>query len=369
MTTRTNIPSTMEAGRLHGVDDFRVEEIPTPEPGLREVLCRVEAVTICGTDIAIIKGHHQQWAKDLPLTLGHEWAGRVVALGEGSEGFGFHLGDPVCGTSHSGCGFCRMCLIGRYNLCVNYGHPELGHRQYGHVTDGAYAEYMVNTLKTIHKIPEDMPFEIAANVDPAAIGLHSVKRTGIHPGETVVVLGPGPVGFFAFQCAFALGAGRVIMVGSGERLAKAAEMGAETVNYRETDPVQAVRDLTGGWGADVVVDCAATKDSLVQAIDMTCKGGRVAYTGIPTEAPVLNYRKLILEEVDVYGVRANPNAAVETIPLFQRGAIRAEPLITHRFPLKEYREAYDTFVERRDGAILVSLRPGAEGTGETAGTA
>ena len=358
MTAET-IPQSMEAVRLHGVEDFRVEQIPTPRPGFREVLCRVEAVTICGTDIAIIKGHHQQWAKHLPMTLGHEWAGRVVALGEGAEGFGVEPGDHVCGTSHSGCGYCRMCLIGRYNLCVNYGHSELGHRQYGHVTDGSYAEFMVNTLKSIHKIPDDMPFEVAANVDPAAIGLHSVKRTGIHPGETVVVLGPGPVGFFAFQCAFALGAGRVIMVGSGDRLAKAGEFGAETVNYRETDPVEAVREMTDGWGAEVVVDCAATKDSLAQAIDMTCKGGRVAYTGIPHESPIINYRKLILEEVDIYGVRANPNAAVETIPLFERGAIRAEPLITHRFPLKEYQEAYDTFVERRDGAILVSLRPGA----------
>ena len=358
MTAET-IPQSMEAVRLHGVEDFRVEQIRTPWPGFREVLCRVEAVTICGTDIAIIQGRHQQWAKHLPMTLGHEWAGRVVALGEGAAGFGIESGDHVCGTSHSGCGYCRMCLIGRYNLCVNYGHSELGHRQYGHVTDGSYAEFMVNTLKSIHKIPDDMPFEVAANVDPAAIGLHSIKRTGIHPGETVVVLGPGPVGFFAFQCAFALGAGRVIMVGSGDRLAKAGELGAETVNYRETDPVEAVREMTGGWGAEVVVDCAATQDSLVQAIDMTCKGGRVAYTGIPKESPIMNYRKLILEEVDIYGVRANPNAAVETIPLFERGAIQVEPLITHRFPLKEYQEAYDTFVERRDGAILVSLRPGA----------
>lgn len=359
MTLPATIPPEMEAVRLYGVEDFRVERIPTPAPGFREVLCRVEAVTICGTDIAIIQGRHKQWAKHLPMTLGHEWAGRVVALGPGAEGFGFQAGDPVCGTSHSGCGYCRMCLIGRYNLCVHYGRPELGHRQYGHVTDGAYAEYMVNTLKSIHRIPDGMPFEVAANVDPAAIGLHSVKRTGIRPGETAVVLGPGPVGFFAFQCALALGAGRVIMVGSGDRLKKAAEMGAETVNHREADPVRAVREMTGGWGAEVVVDCAATKDSLVQAVEMTCKGGRVAYTGIPGEAPVLNYRKIVLEEMDVYGVRANPNAAVEVIPLFQRGAIRAEPLITHRFPLREYKEAYDTFVERRDGAILVSLRPGA----------
>ena len=105
MTAET-IPQSMEAVRLHGVEDFRVEQIPTPWPGFREVLCRVEAVTICGTDIAIIQGRHQQWAKHLPMTLGHEWAGRVVALGEGAAGFGIESGDYVCGTSHSGCGYC-----------------------------------------------------------------------------------------------------------------------------------------------------------------------------------------------------------------------------------------------------------------------
>lgn len=354
------VPDTMEALRLLETGRFEVQRIPTPRPVFREVLCKVEAVTICGTDIAIIQGKHRpRWPKTYPITLGHEWAGRVVALGEGAEGFGVQVGDRVCGTSHSGCGICRNCLIGRYNLCEHYGREDLGHRQYGHVTDGAYAEYMVNTLKSIHPIPDGMPFEVAANVDPAAIGLHSVKRARVQPGETVAVLGPGPVGFFAFQCALALGAARAILVGSGDRLKKAVELGAETVDYRQEDPVQAVRERTGGKGAHVVVDCAATEASLGQAVEMACKGGKIAYTGIPEAPPKVNFGKVVLEELDIFGVRANPNAAVEVIPLIARGAVQVEPLITHRFPLREYAQAYETFVQRKEGAVLVSLRPGA----------
>ncbi|MFQ5894780.1 MAG: zinc-binding dehydrogenase [Nitrospinota bacterium] len=354
------IKATMEAVVLTGPGEFHIDEVPTPRPGGGEVLCRVESTTICGTDIHIIQGAHRpRWPPRYPAILGHEWAGRIVALGDGAGGYGFEVGDCVAGTSHSGCGVCRQCLTGRYNLCENYGRADLAHRQYGHITQGSYAEYMVNTLKSIHKVPTEMPFDVASNVDPAACGLHSVKRAGIAPGDTVVVLGPGPIGAFAFECARALGAGRVLVVGSGKRLERLAAQGAETVDYKCEDAVRAVRERTGGRGAQVVVDTAGTPDSLAWAVEMAARGGRVAYTGIPDRPPQLAYKRIVLDELDIVGVRANPNAGPEVVPLIHCGRIRVAPYITHRFPLREYREAFETYVERRDGAILINLTPGA----------
>ena len=109
------------------------------------------------------------------------------------------MGDAVAGRAHAGCGACRMCLIGRYNLCYNYGNTVTGHRQYGHITQGSYAEYVVNNIRALHKMPEGMSLEYGSAVDPAACGLWTAKRAGINPGDTVVILGSGPIGVFAMN--------------------------------------------------------------------------------------------------------------------------------------------------------------------------
>lgn len=336
-----------------------VREVATPRPGPMEVLCKVEAVAICGTDVHIYEGKFAgRWPRSYPFIPGHEWSGTVVQIGPGVAELGmFCVGDRVAGTSHAGCGFCRMCTTGRYNLCENYGKEPI-HHQYGHYSQGADAQYVVHSIKSVFKLPHALDLRLGAMVDTASIALHSVKRPGINPGDVVVVVGPGPMGILTADCALALGASRVIITGAGERLKKAAELGFVTINYRDEDPVAAVRRLTDGKGAHVAIDTGGTVASIRQAVDVLRKGGRVAFTGVPTEGDAaLPMQKVVLEEIDLFGVRANRNTMEEVIPLIISGRVRVEPLVTHTFPLEQYGEALRTFAERVDGALKVLVRP------------
>ncbi|MBM3188821.1 MAG: zinc-binding dehydrogenase [Chloroflexi bacterium] len=349
----------MDAVVLRAPNTFAVERVPTPRPGRHEVLCRVETVFICGTDPHIIEGHYPGfWPRAYPFIPGHEWSGTVVGLGEGVAELGWRLGERVAGTSHCGCGVCRMCLIGRYNLCENYGNESVGHRQYGHYTQGAYAQYVVHSIKSVFKVPASLSLDEAAGMDPASIALHTVKRAQVGPGDAVAILGPGPMGLLVLQCARAVGAGRVIVVGRGDRLAKAAELDAETVDYSASDPVDEVVRMTGG-GPQVVIDCAGSGASLAQAVEMCRKGGSISVIGIPLEAAALPIQKLVLQEISVHGVRANRGTCEEVLPLMADGRISIRALITHRFSLREFPQALETFVGRRGGALKVVLKPWA----------
>ena len=353
-------PDTMQAVVLTGpgYEGVTLQNIPVPRPGRMEVLCKVDSVYICGTDPHIINGDYPGfWPQSYPFVPGHEWSGTVVGLGDDAEVFGWSVGDRVAGTSHAGCGYCRACTSGRYNLCENFGDESRGHRQYGHYTAGAYAEYVVHSVRSVFKVPDSLSFEEAAAMDPASIAMHTVKRAGMSPGDTVAIIGPGPMGLMVLQCALAIGAGRILMVGRGERLAKAIELGAEPIDYGRVDPVAAVRAATGGRGARVVIECAGTPETLAQAIEMTHKGGHVSVIGIPLEPAALPIKKLVLEEIDLHGVRANRGTCEEVLPLMVRGVIDIKPLVTHRFPLSEFATALDTFVKRKDGAIKVLLKP------------
>src|SRR2546422_6183193 len=337
---------------------FGVKAVACPSPSSNEVLCRVRAIAICGTDAEIIEGTFKgRWPKAYPFIPGHEWAGEVVEAGEIAREFGFAPGTRVAGTSHSGCGYCRMCRIGRYNLCLNYGREDLGHRQYGHYTQGAYATYVVHTIKSVFGIPDAMPLDVAALCDTASIALHSVKRPGINPGDVFVAVGSGGMGILTAMCARTLGAARCIVVGGGKRLDRAKDLGFETVDYHGGDPAARIREMTGGLGADVAVDSAGTKDSVRQAIGMVRKGGRVAFTGIPKEPSSVDFQKIVLEEIDLYGVRANRNTMEEVIPLMADGRIPAAKLITHHFKLADFGDALRTFNDRVDGALKVIVEP------------
>lgn len=353
------ITSTMRALVLEGPDRYAVKDgIPVPEPGDDEVLCRVHAVAICGTDIHIIEGKHPgQWPREYPFIPGHEWAGEVVKAGPKALAFGYRPGDRVAGTSHAGCGYCVMCREGRYNLCDNYGHPELGHRQYGHYTQGAYATYVVHSIRSVHKMPDAMTYDQGALVDTTSIALWSAKRGRIDAGDTVAVIGAGPMGILVAQSAYALGAARVIMTGTGERLERSKAFSDVVVDYQDGDPAEEIVKATGGRGADVTIDCAGTPASIRQAVDAVRKGGNVVFTGVPHDAVALPMQKIVLQEIDLHGLRANRNTCEEAIPLIEAGRIQVEPIITHRYDLKDFHEAYETFRNRVDGALKVIVHP------------
>ncbi|MFQ5967410.1 MAG: zinc-binding dehydrogenase [Acidimicrobiia bacterium] len=338
-------------------NDFSVTEVADPEPDSFEVKCRVRAVTICGTDAHLLAGDYPGfWPPAFPFIPGHEWAGEIVSLGPGAELLGWEIGDRVAGTSHNACGYCRKCVEGRYNLCENYGKPGL-HRQYGHTTQGAFAEYVVHGAKSVFPLPDDLSFDVGAVLDPASIALHTANRGGNRPGDTVVVFGPGPVGLLAADAARARGAGGVIVVGRGSRLAKAKEMGSEVVDYTKDDPVATIRKATDDRGADIVLECAGVPQTYQWSLEVLRKGGRIASVGIPVAEVTLSLQNLVLYEYELVGVRASAGEMVHVIPLVVDGRIRAAELITHHFPLSDFPEALATFNERRDGALKVIIQP------------
>lgn len=350
------IPKKMKAMVLTGINQFEIEEVETPEPQEGEVLARVEAVAICGTDPKIIKGVFKGlWPKTYPAIIGHEWSGRIVKVGKNA--FGFKVGDRVAGEPHKGCGYCRNCMTGRYNICENYGNLESGHRHYGFTAPGAYAEYISCSIKTIHHIPDSLSFEEATNVDTAATALHGVKRGRIVPGDDVAVFGPGAVGLLSFQFARALGAGRVFVIGRKHRLALAEKMGAIGIDFEKSNPVEKIKELTGGKGVDVAIDCAGTIESVQQAVSMTKKGGRIVMNGFPPGPVELPITQIVLDEKDLLGVRADPNTCEEAIALIANGTIKIKPMITHIFPLDQFERALKVFDERLEGAIKVIIKP------------
>ncbi len=348
---------TMQALVVLEPERFEIQEVPVPEPGPMEVLCRVRAVSICGTDSHLIAGDYPGfWPPAFPIIPGHEWAGDIVKLGPGAEKAGWSVGDRVAGTSHDACGVCQQCVEGRYNLCENYGVMDL-HRQYGHNYQGADAEYVVHGVKCIFPLPESVSYEAGAVIDPASLALHCARRGKVKPGDTVVVMGAGPVGLLGGDAALAMGAGRVIMVGRGPRLQKALDMGFEGVDSTAVDPVAAVRDLTDGLGADVILEAAGTPITLTWALAALRKGGRIAAVGIPTKGVEIDVRDLVLYELELAGSRASAGEMRRVLPLIADGRIRLHEIMTHEFALADFGRALATFRDRSTGAIKITIKP------------
>lgn len=336
---------------------LEIHQIPIPVPGTNEVLARVRSATICGTDAHLIHGDYPGfWPPAFPFTPGHEWAGEIVALGEGAAKYGWNIGDRVAGTSHNACGACQKCVEGRYNLCENYGKEGL-HKQYGHSFQGVDSTFAVHNIKCIFKLPDSISFDEGSCIDPASIALHVARRGNIQPGDTVVVTGAGAVGLLAGDSALVCGAARVIVAGRGYRLDKAAQMGFETVDTTAGDPVAAVRAMTGGLGADVVLECAGVPETLQWAMAMLRRGGRCAMVGIPTTAVPINVQPLVLDELELVGSRASAGEMRRVIPFVANGKVRVGDLITHHFKLSEFQAALDTFNDRTSGAIKIIVHP------------
>ena len=352
------IPATMQALVVLEPSVLEIQEVPVPVPGPNEVLARVRAVSICGTDAHLIRGDYPGfWPPAFPFIPGHEWAGEIAALGAGAERFGWQIGDRVAGTSHDACGVCRECVEGRYNLCENYGREGL-HRQYGHSVQGADATYVVQGVKTIFALPDSLSFEDGAMIDPASIALHVANRGNITPGDTVAITGAGAIGLLAGDASLVRGAGRVIMLERNPgRIAKAREMGFETIDSGEGDPVATVRAMTDGLGVDVVLECAGVPATVQLALGMLRRGGRCAAVGIPTVGVEIAMQRLVLDELELVGCRASAGEMRRVMPLVEQGRIRVDDIITHHFPLSDYPSALATFNDPASGAIKIIVEP------------
>jgi len=349
----------MKALLLTRPGEFSVQSVEVPTPGPKDVLCRIKAVAICGSDPKIMEGKAAgKWPPSFPFIPGHEWAGEVVATGK--EVLDFKPGDRVAGEAHSGCGFCSRCKQGQYNLCENYGNVESGHRHYGHLSSGAYAQYNLFRPRSITKMPDGVSYAQGALVDTAGTGLYCLELCGVPAGSTVVIIGPGPIGLLTVRLSRLLGAAKVIVVGRGHRLEAAGNLGADLlVNFEQTNPVQAVMEFTENIGADRVFECSAAADTLSQAIAMAKRGGKIGMVGIPAAdyKESIPLAKIVLDQISIVGSRANPNVSRKVLDFIAAKQLDVETIITHRFPLTDFDQAYTTFIERREGAIKVIVEP------------
>ena len=349
---------TMQALVVLEPERFEIQAVPIPEPGPMEVLCRVKAVSICGTDSHLIAGDYPGfWPPAFPIIPGHEWSGEIVKLGPGAEKAGWKIGDRVAGTSHDACGVCQQCVEGHYNLCENYGVMDL-HRQYGHNYQGADAEYVVHGVKCIFPLPESVSWEEGAVIDPASIALHVANRARIQPGDNVGIMGGGAIGLLGGEAAKIRGAGRVIVVEPlAQRRQKALDMGFEVIDSSAGDAGATLREMTGGLGVDKIIEAAGVPITVQWSLAALRKGGRIAAVGIPNQGVEINMRDLVLYELEIAGSRASAGEMRRVMPHVADGRMRLSKVMTHEFALTAYADALRTFRDPDSGAIKIIIKP------------
>jgi len=353
------VPSKMKAAVLFGFNDVRVVEKDVPEPSDDEVLIKVVSCGVCAGDIKIITRGMPAMPPFGEFIIGHEYAGEIVATGRNVDEF--RAGDRVAVEVHKGCGRCRNCIMGMYTMCLNYGNIQKGHRANGFTTNGGFAEYVVNHVNTLTKIPQTIDFDEATTITTAGTSLYAIDMAGGYiAGDSVVVMGPGPIGLMAVQCAKALGAGLVILTGTkDDRLVKGKTLGADyTINIREKDPIEEVKTLTGGFGSDLTLVAAGSGDALDSAIKLTRKGGNIVLLAHFNDPVTVDVGVAVQNGINIYTVRGEGRLSVHrAMSLMEEGKIKGKPLITHTFPLEKINEAFDTFNSRKGGAIKVVVHP------------
>ena len=340
--------STMRAAVLRGWNDLAVEEVPIPEPAPGEVLLRVRACGLCGTDLKMVQGAFEArgWPPSLPFVMGHEWSGEVAALGEGLEDVELAVGDKVVAENHIGCGRCAMCRSGRYNLCEKSGTP--GYRLYGHTAPGALAEYAVRPAPMLHRLPDSASPLEGALVNQGSLTVHALRRVGFQPGSSAAIYGPGLLGLLTAAVARASGATQLIMVGRGPRLDLARKLGCDDiVDYEREEPAEGIRARTGGRGVDYVFDCTGNPEVPAQALGSVRRGGKIAVLGLTGGKPSsMDVDRLTLDELDLLGVRSSPNAYPAMIALMRSGAVDLSLLTGDVYTLDEVGSAFAALENR-----------------------
>lgn len=340
---------TMRRGVVTGAGRVEVQTISVPEVPPGWVLTRVEAMGVCGTDVEIYTGdlpYLKSGMMQYPVVPGHEWVGRVAAVGEGVTGF--QAGDRVTGETHLGCGECEACLAGHYTACPTMRRVGIGG------LPGACGDYVLLPAKAFHHLPADLPALQAILIEPCTVVHNALIRAGFTGGERVVIYGPGTLGLLAVSVARALGAGEVVLVGTREgRLAVGRGVGADvTVNVR-TEP-EAVERLAGT--ADVVLEATGSPEGFAAGLAALKKYGTLCVVSLyKSPAAALDLNRLVTANLRVSGSLGAPGIWEKTIRLMVGGRIRTEGIVTHRFPLEHLAEALETAHTRAGGAIKVAV--------------
>ena len=369
VSKKYSLPKDMKAWVLKSPNELELKTKAIPNPGYSEVLVKIDAVAICATDLdvisygppALIEGE-KPFNKE--FTPGHEYMGTVVALGPSVDEF--KIGDRVTVEIHSGCGQCKRCRMGMYTSChnygLNYGKKNKGHRANGFTSDGGFKQYAINHINTLIKVPDDMTDEEATLVVTAGTTMYGLTELGgLVAGESLVVIGPGPIGLLGVAVAKALGADPVILIGTrNDRLEIGKKLGADFVlNVKEeNDIVNSVKSLVGDLGVDYVVECAGTEKALDDAIMMTNRGGKICLAAFPHDPIKVNIPHMVINNIYMYGIRGEGKSATHRAMAFMKQKrFNAKLVHTHTFKMNELPTALKYAKERIDGAIKVVIKP------------
>lgn len=332
------------AAQYQGNHKLELVEKELPPLKDHDVLIKVAAATICGTDFHIIEG---KFPAEPPVVIGHEFAGYVEAVGSAVESV--QPGDLVTVEPHWFCGLCKYCRIGKEHLCLKK-------KGYGVRLDGGFAEYCVIPEKTVYKVPPGISPDVAALTENVGCCVHGIERANIRQGDHVVVLGGGFVGILMAELSRMSGASRVFIVEPNDyRRAVAAERGFETLNPLSDDIVQAIHEATNGLGVDVAIEAAGRIDTAKQTLQLVGRGGTILFFGVvpPEFTMEIAPNDIFTRELTLLGSAINPYSHHKSIE--KLAGLNLEPLITHHFALTNIADAFDA--ARKGNCFKVALHP------------
>jgi len=340
----------MKAAVLYGVRDLRLEDVPKPEISDNEVLIRVNACGICGTDIHIYRG---EWKTNTPIILGHEFSGVIADVGR--EVKGLNIGDPVVAEPNIPCGSCYFCRMSERNyFCENLEAT-------GVTVNGAFAEYVKVVASNVYKLPKGYNLDEAALIEPLACCVRGIDQAKIKIGDTVAIIGAGPVGLILLQLALQSGASMVIQTDMEDsRLRLAKKLGADhTINVTEEDPVESIKELTGGYGVDVAIEAVGKPEAITQAMRATQRGGRLVIFGVSPEDAVWKVRPFELydKELTIKTSYRSPYTFQRAVKIAVSGRVRLKTLISHIFKIDKVHRAFEVAEKRLEGAVKVLVKP------------
>lgn len=333
-----------------------IEEVERPVPGQDEVLVRVKACGLCGSDVHGFLDENSKGRVE-GLIMGHEPAGMVAECGEGA--IRFHEGDRVVIDPQFACGECYACKHAWYNICENGGIIGSALRGFH---QGAMAEYVVVKERHLHALPDEMSFEEGALMEPVSNAIHAVNRAGIKVGDKVAVMGAGTIGLCMIQAARVAGAETIVAIDvSDYHLEMAKDLGADyVINSSREEPIEAVKQLFGGIGADVTIEAVGIGETYRQATLMTRKRGTFVFFGAAKETAQLHLYPFLHRELNVVGCTGFDVELDIGLSMVKIGKIRVKPLITHQFSILNTAEAIQTAVEKSSEvlkAVLVNDLP------------
>lgn len=332
---------------------FEMQEFEVPQIAPNEVLVRVKAVGICGSDVHGMTG--KTGRRIPPIIMGHEAAGVIEKVG--SAVTGYKAGDRVTFDSTIYCNTCPRCLQGQVNLCEN--RMVIGVSPGEYRRHGAMAEYVAIPQHILYRLPEGLSYVHAAMIEPVAIGFHAVGRAGMQLNDSVAVVGCGIIGLCILQAAKLAGCGKLYAVDIDERkLAQAESLGADVlINPKSVDAVKKLTELTGGKGLDVCLEAVGANETVNLAINAVKKGGTVVLVGNVSPEVTMPLQRVVTGEITLSGSCASAGEYQACIDMMAAGRIKVEPLVSKVAPLAEGPQWFQTLFEAKEPLLKVVLEP------------